>query len=122
VSWGFSNSGVINVETSGGDPEEIALEAVDAGAEDFDIEGTTIEFKAAFTDFEPLKVALEAMDGVEVVSAELAMVPSTLVELDESKARQALRLLDTLEELDDVQKVFSNADFPDDVMAEYAEA
>lgn len=122
VSWGFSNSGVILVEASDVDPEEIALEAVDKGAEDFDIEGSSIEFKAAFTDFEPLKAALEAMDGVEVVSAELAMVPSTLVELDEAKARQTLRLLDTLEELEDVQRVFSNADFPDEVMAEYAEA
>ncbi len=122
VSWGFSNSGVILVEASEVDPEEIALDAVDKGAEDFDIEGTSIEFKAGFTDFEPLKAALEAMDGVEVVSAELAMVPSTLVELNEAKARQTLRLLDTLEELDDVQKVFSNAEFPDEVMAEYAEA
>lgn len=122
VSWGFSNSGVILVEASEADPEEVALEAVDMGAEDFDIEGSSIEFKAAFTDFEPLKAALEEMDGVEVVSAEMAMVPSTLVELDETKAKQALRLLDTLEELDDVQKVFSNADFPDEVMAEYAEA
>jgi YebC/PmpR family DNA-binding regulatory protein len=122
VSWGFSNSGVILVETSAGDPEEVALEAVDIGAEDFDIEGNSIEFKASFTDFEPLKMALEAMDGVEVVSAELAMVPATLVELDDSKAKQTLRLLDTLEELDDVQKVFSNADFPDEALAEYAEA
>ena len=122
VSWGFSNSGVILVEASEADPEEVALEAVDMGAEDFDIEGPSIEFKAAFTDFEPLKASLEAMDGVEVLSAELAMVPGTLVELDETKAKQALRLLDTLEELDDVQKVFSNADFPDEVMAEYAEA
>jgi transcriptional/translational regulatory protein YebC/TACO1 len=122
VSWGFSNSGVILVEAASGDPEEIALEAVDMGAEDFDIEGSSIEFKASFTDFEPLKTALEAMDGVEVVSAELAMVPSTLVELDDAKARQTLRLLDTLEELDDVQKVFSNADFPDEALAEYAEA
>jgi YebC/PmpR family DNA-binding regulatory protein len=121
VSWGFSNSGVILVEAEG-DPEEIALEAVDMGAEDFDIEGSSIEFKASFTDFEPLKTALEAMAGVEVVSAELAMVPSTLVELDEAKAKQTLRLLDTLEELDDVQKVFSNADFPDEALAEYAEA
>jgi len=122
VSWGFSNSGVINVQASSGDPEEIALEAVDAGAEDFDIDGTSIEFKVSFTSFEPLKTALENMDGVEVESAELAMVPSTLVELDDAKAKQALRLLDTLEDLDDVQKVFSNADFPDEVMAEYAEA
>ena len=122
VAWGFSNSGVINVEASSVDPEEIALEAVDAGAEDFDIEGTAIEFKAAFTDFETLKSALEAMDGVKVVSAELAMVPDTLVKLDDTKAKQTLRLLDTLEELDDVQKVFSNADFPEDVLAEYAEA
>ncbi|MDA1256813.1 MAG: YebC/PmpR family DNA-binding transcriptional regulator [Chloroflexi bacterium] len=122
VSWGFQNSGIIVVEVIGSDPEKIALEAVDQGAEDFDIDGATIEFKVAFTNFEPLKVALDAMDGVEIVSAELAMVPSTVIELDEARAKQALRLFDSLEELDDVQKVFSNADIPDDVMAEYAEA
>ena len=120
--WGFSNSGVILVEASDVDPEEIALEAVDKGAEDFDIEGSSIEFKAAFTDFEPLKAALEAMDGVEVVSAELAMVPSTLFELDDAKARQTLRLLATRGELEDVQGVFSNADFRDEGRAGYAEA
>jgi len=56
------------------------------------------------------------------VSADLAKEPSTLEEQDDAKAKQTLRLLDTLEELDDVQKVFSNADFPDETLAEYAEA
>ncbi|MEE8363858.1 MAG: YebC/PmpR family DNA-binding transcriptional regulator [Dehalococcoidia bacterium] len=122
VAWGFESSGVIVAEVSDADPEEVALEAVDAGADDFEIEGGSIEFKAGFTGFEPLRAALDAMDGVEVISAEMAMVPTNTIPLDASKAQQTLRLLDALEELDDVQKVYSNADFPDEVLEAYAAA
>ncbi len=66
--------------------------------------------------------ALETMDGVSVDTAELALVPKTMTELEDSKAKQTLRLLEALEDLDDVQKVFSNADFSDEVLAEFAEA
>ena len=62
------------------------------------------------------------MDGVEIERAEIALLPNSTVPLDHSTAMQTLRLLDALEELDDVQKVFSNADFPDEVLEEYAAA
>ena len=57
--------------------------------------------------------------GASITSSELAMVPKNTITLDEKTAKQALRLLDQLEELDDVQKVFSNADFPDEVLEQY---
>ena len=60
--------------------------------------------------------------GADIESSELAMVPKNTIALDEKTAMQALRLLDQLEELDDIQKVFSNADFPDEALAEYANA
>ena len=65
---------------------------------------------------------LRDMEGVEVDTAELAMVPQILMELDDSHAKQTLRLLEMLEDLDDVQKVFSNADFSDEVLAEFSVA
>lgn len=67
---------------------------------------------------EKVREALEK-DEVEIESSELMMVPKTVVQLDEKAARQALKLMERLEEIDDVQNVFSNADIPDSVVAEY---
>jgi YebC/PmpR family DNA-binding regulatory protein len=123
VSWGFDNKGSVLVNIAEGlDPEDIALEAVDSGAEDFDIDGTTINFTTDPGNLDVLQKALGAMEGVEVDTAELAMVPQVLMELDDSHAKQTLRLLEALEDLDDVQKVFSNADFSDEVLAEFSAA
>lgn len=122
VSWAFESKGVIRVNVTEGDPEEVALEAVDSGAQDFEIDESDIEFTVDFTGFDALRSALEEKEGVNVESAEMAMVPNNTIPLDVAQARQTLRLLDTLEELDDVQKVFCNVDFSDEVLAEYAEA
>ena len=123
VGWGFESKSTIIAECAADtDPEEIALLAVDSGAEDFDISDQTINFTTEATDLDKLRSALETMDGVTVDTAELAMVPKMMTELEASKARQTLRLLEALEDLDDVQKVFSNADFSDEVLAEFAEA
>jgi len=121
VAWNFTLKGLFTVEVQEGDPEEIALQIVDAGAEDVDVDGSTIEVTAPYEEFAAVQKSVEAIDGVSIERAELAMVPNTLLELGPEKARQTLRLLDELEELDDVQKVYSNADFPDEVLAEYAE-
>jgi len=122
VAWGFDNKGVIRVEVPGADPEEVALEAVDVGAEDFEIDGQDIEFTVDFAGFDGLRSALEQMEGVEIGTAEMAMVPSNTIPLEPPQARQNLRLLDSLEDLDDVQKVFCNVDFSDEVLAEYEQA
>jgi len=122
VAWAFETKGVIRAEVADADPDEVALAAVDAGAEDFDIDGQDIEFTVDFAGFDELRSALAKMEGVSIESAEMAMVPTSTIPLEPSQARQTLRLLDLLEELDDIQKVFCNVDFSDEVLAEYAEA
>jgi YebC/PmpR family DNA-binding regulatory protein len=119
VAWQFDNKGLILIEVSDGDPEEIALMAIDAGAEDVKVEDNRVEVQTAPEDLEKVRKSLEEME-VPVASAELAMLPKSTISLDDNKAGQVLRLLDNLEELDDVQRVYSNADFPDAVLMEYA--
>jgi len=119
VAWQFESKGLILIEASDRDPEEIALMAIDAGAEDVEIEDKRVEVHTAPGDLERVRRTLEEME-VPVASAELSMIPKSTISLDDKQAGQVLKLLDTLEELDDVQRVYSNADFPDEVLVEYA--
>jgi len=121
VAWQFDSVGYIALEVGDGDPEEVALAAIDAGAEDVRQEDDRVEVYTAPTELFKVRRALEEA-GLPVAAAELSMLPKNVVTLDEKSAGQVLRLLDTLEDLDDVQKVFSNADFPDSVLMEYAAA
>jgi YebC/PmpR family DNA-binding regulatory protein len=121
VAWQFDSVGYIALDVGDGDPEEIALAAIDAGAQDVRTEGGRVEVYTAPTELFKVRRALEEA-GLSVAGAELSMLPKNVVTLDEKSAGQVLRLLDTLEDLDDVQKVFSNADFPDSVLMEYAAA
>lgn len=115
VSWLFESKGVITMETNAGNAEEMALLAIDAGAEDVKIEKDFTEVYTRPTMLEAVRKSLEGK-GPKVASAELSMIPKTMVGLGEEEALRALRLLDRLEELDDVQRVFSNVDFSDTVM------
>jgi YebC/PmpR family DNA-binding regulatory protein len=115
VAWQFEMKGVINVDSDGADPEELALEAMEAGADDFRIEGETLELLTDPSALEEVKNTLDAA-GRKVSGAEVSMVAKVTVELDEHKATQTLKLLDRLEDLDDVQRVYSNAEFPDSVL------
>ena len=111
VSWLFESKGVITVESDGADAEEIALQAIDAGAEDVKTERGYIEIYTHPQDLEKVRKAIE--EGKHIISAELSLIPKTTMLLDEKEAARALSLLDHLEELDDVQHVFSNVDFSD---------
>ncbi len=119
VSWNFEQKGLVTLEVDGADPEEVALEVMDIGAEDVEIEKELISITFPFSEFARAKTELEALDNVRVENAELAMIPNNTVVLEKSQAVQTLRLLDELEELDDVSKVFSNADFSDEVLEEF---
>lgn len=121
VAWQFDNKGLITLEADGNDPEELALQAIDAGAEDVLVDGNLIEVHTAATDLDKVKKQLEG-SGYRIAGAELAMLPKNSVLLDDKAAGQALRLLDLIEDLDDVQKVYSNADFPEAALMEYASA
>lgn len=118
VSWNFENRGVISITPDGKDADEVALYAIDAGAEDVSVGSDSIEVYTQPTDLEAVRKALED-NGVAVANAETAYVPKTTVQLDEKEAIQALRLVEKLESLDDVQKVYFNAEFSDEVLAAY---
>jgi YebC/PmpR family DNA-binding regulatory protein len=118
VAWNFESRGVISVVPSGKDPDEVALYAIDAGAEDVQVGSDSIDVYTQPSDLEKVKKALEE-NGVKVDSAENERVAKTTVQLDEKSAIQTLRLVEKLEALEDVQKVYFNAEFSDDVLAAY---
>jgi YebC/PmpR family DNA-binding regulatory protein len=119
VAWQFEPRGLITVPT-GRDPDTVALAAIDAGAEDVDTSDPEhLEVYTSPADLEAVRLALESA-GVAVESAESAMVAKNTIELDSARARQALRLVEQLEDLDDVQRVTANFDIPEDVFAEVA--
>lgn len=122
VSWNFEQKGLVTLEVDEGDPEEVALSVMDIGAEDVDLDGAMISVTFPFDQFARAKGELESQSAIKVEQAELAMVPNSTVEMDRAQAIQTLRLLDALESLDDVTKVYTNADFSDEVLAEYAGA
>jgi len=118
VSWLFDSRGLITVETNDLDAEELALQAIDAGAEDVKVENKYIEIYTKPDELEMVRTALE-QKNLPIASAELSMSPKTMVELEEKAALQTLKLLDKLEELDEVQHVSSNADFPNSIVEKY---
>jgi YebC/PmpR family DNA-binding regulatory protein len=115
VSWIFESRGVININTENVDADELALNAIDAGAEDVQVERGYVEVITKPDALEKVRATLEGQK-VKIESSELQMVPKTLVKLDEKAATQALKLLERLEEIDDIQNVYSNADIPDSVL------
>jgi YebC/PmpR family DNA-binding regulatory protein len=120
VAWQFEPRGLITVVRNGIDADEVALAAIDAGAEDVDTDDDeAIEIYTAPGELESVRSALEGA-GVAVDSAESTMIAKQVVELDAAKARQALRLVEQLEELEDVSRVTANFDIPEEVFAEVA--
>ena len=119
VSWVFETRGVITLDADGADADDLALLAIDAGADDVKIDDGAVEVYTKPDTLEDVRRALSEA-GIGVASAEIAAMPKTTVSLDARQAEQVLRLLDKLDELDDVQRVSSNADFPEEVLAAYA--
>ena len=118
VAWLFEPRGLITVPINDLDPEELVLQAIDAGAEDVKIENDYVEI---FTKPEETQMVRETLEKqkLSIASAELCMVPKTMVELEEKPALQTLKLLNKLEEVDEVQQVSSNADFSDSILEKY---
>ncbi|HVC34607.1 MAG TPA: YebC/PmpR family DNA-binding transcriptional regulator [Chloroflexota bacterium] len=119
VAWIFELRGVIEVEADGHDPDELALQAIDAGAEDVQSEGELLSIYTNPSELEQVRLAL-AGQNVPITSAETTMVPKTTIATDDETAMRILRLVDRLEELDDVQKVYTNLEIPDAVLEQYA--
>ncbi len=121
VAWQFEPRGVVTIPRNGHDPEEIALAAIDAGADDVETDDDPIEVYSGPTDLEAVRLGLEKA-GYPIESAEIAMHAKQTIELSAAHARQNLRLIESLEDLDDVQRVTANFEIPDEVFAEAASA
>lgn len=117
VAWMFQSKGIINLELKDtDDPDAVMLEVIEAGAEDVSVNDRTVEVVTAPEDFERVKEAL-ANAGYKIQSAELTKVPQTTVQVtDPEQAKQLLKLLDLLEDHDDVQNVYANFDIPDELL------
>jgi YebC/PmpR family DNA-binding regulatory protein len=116
VAWLFERRGIVIVTADDVDEDELTLAAAEGGADDVSLDGSTYEVVSAPELLSPVREALEAA-GFTVESAELTMVPKTSVEVaDESTAKKVLRLIDQLEENDDVQDVYANFDIPERVL------
>lgn len=114
VAFQFDRMGVITLDKEKyADEETVMNMALEAGAEDVQDEGDVWEVRTAMGDFNTVREALEA-EGVEMLEAQLAMVPRMQNPIDAETAKKLVRLTDALEDLDDVQNVFTNADFPED--------
>lgn len=113
VSFMFERKGLIVIErTDSMDEDEMMMMALDAGAEDFSSDEETFEITTTLEDFSTVRESLES-NGIEFASAELSMIPSTTVALDSDKAGKFERLIDMLDDNDDVQNVWHNAEFPE---------
>ncbi|HEV8192857.1 MAG TPA: YebC/PmpR family DNA-binding transcriptional regulator [Ktedonobacterales bacterium] len=121
VDWIFEQKGVIEVAVDGHDPDELALEAIDAGADDVDEPGDGDETMTLYTDPSQLDEVRKALEAKKLVltRAESTLVPKTKIDLDEKAALQTLRLMDRLEDLDDVQNVYTNAEIADEHAEKY---
>ena len=116
VAWLFERKGIALVDADSVDEDELMLAAVDGGAEDVTREGSSFQVTSAPEDLPTVREALEQA-GIPLESAELTMVPKTTISIDdEAAARKLLRLLDALEESDDVQDVYGNFDIAESLM------
>lgn len=115
VQWLFEQKGIIEVDAGRRSADEVQLVAIDAGAEDVEVDGSLVTVYTTPASFEGVKKAVEAV-GIPVASAEISMRPTTTVRVEGDHAKQVIRLVEALEELDDVQRVHANFDIPDEVL------
>jgi YebC/PmpR family DNA-binding regulatory protein len=116
VAWQFERRGIVLVAADGVDEDELMLAAADAGADDVDRDGSTFVVSSAPETLAHVREAREAA-GLELESVGLSMVPkSTVAIADESTAKQVVRLVEGLEDQDDVQDVYANFDIPEAVL------
>ncbi|MGE3269596.1 MAG: YebC/PmpR family DNA-binding transcriptional regulator [Chloroflexota bacterium] len=119
VAWLFDSRGVISIQPDGVDPEDVTLKAIDAGADDFRVDDDGIEIYTEPAQLDAVRSALEA-EKVAIAGAELAMIPKTTLELQPRETVTVMKMMERLEELDDVQRVYSNLEFSEEALKEYA--
>ena len=121
VAWLFQQRGLLTIEAPGSDPDEIGLMAIDAGAEDARVDGDIVEVYTEPTGLEEVRSALERAK-LNITAAEVAMIPTTTIALDADKTVSILRLMERLEDMDDVQKVYTNVEISEEAVAAFAGA
>jgi YebC/PmpR family DNA-binding regulatory protein len=114
VAYMFDKKGYLVVEKSAAEEDALMEVALEAGAEDVREDGSNFEVISAPEDFEAVKEAVDAA-SIETIAAEVTMLPQTMTSLDGDTALKMIKLIDALEDCDDVQKVYTNADIPDDL-------
>ncbi|MBE0429994.1 MAG: YebC/PmpR family DNA-binding transcriptional regulator [Thermoleophilia bacterium] len=115
VAWMFERKGSIVVDAGVVDEDELMAVAIDAGAEDVNQDESTYEIVTSPSDFMSVREAIEAA-GIRYTSAELAMLPKNTIKLEQSDAKKILRLMDALEDNDDIQDVHANFDISEEVL------
>jgi len=115
VAWMFDKKGYINIEKKSANEEKIMEIAIDAGAEDIREEENNIEIITSLEDFESVKEIIDDA-SISYLDAEITMLPQTTAYLEGKEAEQMIRLMEALEDCDDVQKVYTNADIPDELV------
>jgi YebC/PmpR family DNA-binding regulatory protein len=120
VAWNFETKGIITLEIDEAKGEEVSLLAIDAGADDVKLEDGLLEIFTTPEELLSVRKVLESA-GVVAASTEISMTPKSTVSLADKEAEQTLKLLDNLEELADVQKAYTNADFTSEVLEKYQE-
>ena len=118
VAWLFVQRGVINIKAEDVDKDELALKVIDLGADDVNIEGDYLTVYTPPQKLEEVRIALEK-EKIDVESAEVSMIAKQTIDLDEKQSVQTMKMLENLEELDDVQRVASNVNFSDAALATY---
>ena len=115
VAWGFDKCGLIVVDANTIEEDDLFLVVADAGAEDITSLDESFEIITPFDQFDNVVTAIQTTDA-DVQLAELSMIPQNTVKLEGKEAERMLKLMDALDELDDVQKVYANFDIPDDIL------
>ncbi|MBC8199179.1 MAG: YebC/PmpR family DNA-binding transcriptional regulator [Desulfobacterales bacterium] len=115
VFWMFDSKGYIDVEKKAVDEDKLMEIAIEAGAEDVREDNNSFEIITEPNDFEAVKTAINNA-SIPYVMAEITMLPQTMLELKGKEAEQMIKLMETLEDCDDVQKVYTNADIPDELV------
>tara|TARA_B100000941_G_scaffold290095_1_gene271111 strand:- start:3603 stop:4352 length:750 start_codon:yes stop_codon:yes gene_type:complete len=120
VSWNFETKGVIDVNADKDSVEEISMVGIDAGAIDVDVDESNITFYTTYQDFENVKKILESKKFLIIDRSEIELVPNTLIEVDKVLALKTMKLLEKLEDLDDIQRVFSNLNITNELIDDFA--
>lgn len=115
VKWLFEQKGIITVDASRSAADDVQLAAIDAGAEDVQVDPGLVTIYTAPRDLDRVKRALEAA-GIKTSSADLSMRPTSTVRVEGDAAKKVLGLVEALEDLDDVQNVHANFDIPEEVL------